>query len=55
MPETGDTTETTTTETTTTETTTAFGRRKLTPEGIYKVSATREEALQRLRDNGYLL
>jgi len=35
-------------------TTTAFGRRKLTPEGIYKVSATREEALKRLRDNGYL-
>ena len=28
---------------------------RLTPEGIYKVSATREEALQRLRDNGYLL
>jgi len=37
-------------------TTTAFGRgRKLTPEGIYKVSATREEALKRLRDNGYVL
>lgn len=36
-------------------TTTAFGRRKLTPEGIYKVSATREEALKRLRDNGYFL
>lgn len=31
------------------------GQRRLTPEGIYKVSATREEALQRLRDNGYLL
>lgn len=31
------------------------GRRRLTPEGIYKVSATREEALQRLLDNGYLL
>ena len=29
--------------------------RRLTPEGIYKVSATREEALKRLRDNGYLL
>lgn len=28
---------------------------RLTPEGIYRVSATREEALQRLRDNGYLL
>jgi hypothetical protein len=38
-------------------TTSAFkGRaRRLTPEGIYKVSATREEALKRLRDNGYLL
>lgn len=36
-------------------TTKAFGRQRLTPEGIYKVSATREEALQRLRDNGYLL
>jgi hypothetical protein len=31
------------------------GQRRLTPEGIYKVSATREEALERLRDNGYLL
>lgn len=30
------------------------GRRRLTPEGIYKVSATPEEALQRLLDNGYL-
>lgn len=29
--------------------------RRLTPEGIYKVSASREEALRRLRDNGYLL
>ena len=36
-------------------TTTAFGKRRLTPEGIYRVSATREEALKRLRDNGYLL
>lgn len=35
-------------------TTNAFGKRRLTPEGIYKVSATREEALERLRDNGYL-
>lgn len=31
------------------------GRVRLTPEGIYKVSATRDEALKRLRDNGYLL
>ena len=31
------------------------GQRRLTPEGIYKVSATREEAVQRLRANGYLL
>ena len=31
------------------------GQKRLTPEGIYRVSATREEALQRLRDNGYLL
>lgn len=31
------------------------GRRRLTPEGIYKVSATREEALRRLREHGYLL
>jgi hypothetical protein len=30
-------------------------RRRLTPEGIYRVSSTREEALQRLRDNGYIL
>lgn len=28
---------------------------RLTPEGIYRVSATREEALGRLRENGYLL
>ena len=28
---------------------------RLTPEGIYRVSATREEALTRLRDNGYLV
>jgi hypothetical protein len=27
---------------------------RLTPEGIYRVSATREEAVQRLRDNGYI-
>lgn len=27
---------------------------RLTPEGIYRVSATRDEALQRLRDNGYI-
>ena len=27
---------------------------RLTPEGIYRVSATREEAIQRLRDNGYI-
>lgn len=31
------------------------GRVRLTPEGIYKVSASREEALRRLRQNGYLL
>lgn len=31
------------------------GQRRLTPEGIYKVSATRDEALRRLRDNGYLM
>lgn len=31
------------------------GRRRLTPEGIYRVSSSREEAVQRLRDNGYLL
>lgn len=28
---------------------------RLTPEGIYKVSASRDEALKRLRDNGYLM
>lgn len=27
---------------------------RLTPEGIYRVSATREEAVQRLRENGYI-
>ena len=27
---------------------------RLTPEGIYRVSATREETLRRLRDNGYI-
>jgi hypothetical protein len=31
------------------------GRVRLTPEGIYKVSASREEALRRLREHGYLL
>lgn len=31
------------------------GGQRLTPEGIYRVSATREEAIRRLRDNGYLL
>lgn len=30
-------------------------RRRLTPEAIYRVSSTRDEALTRLRDNGYLL
>jgi hypothetical protein len=30
-------------------------RRRLTPEGIYRVSSSREEALQRLRDHGYIL
>lgn len=29
--------------------------RRLTPEGIYRVSATREEALARLRANGYIV
>jgi hypothetical protein len=29
--------------------------RRLTPEGVYRVSASREEALKRLRANGYLL
>lgn len=36
-------------------TTTAFGKKRLTPEGIYHVSATPEEAIARLRSNGYLL
>lgn len=31
------------------------GKQRLTPEAIYRVSATREEALRRLRNNGYLL
>lgn len=31
------------------------GRQRLTPEGVYRVSATREEAIERLRTNGYLL
>lgn len=40
--------------------TTTAGKRKgsgqrLTPEGIYKVSATREEAVERLRQHGYLI
>lgn len=30
-------------------------RRRLTPEGIYRMSSTREEALRRLRENGYVL
>lgn len=30
-------------------------RSRLTPEGIYRVSSSRDEALNRLRDNGYLL
>jgi hypothetical protein len=38
---------------TTTELKPRTGQR-LTPEGIYRVSATPEEALQRLRDNGYI-
>lgn len=28
---------------------------RLTPAAVYRVSSTREEALRRLRDNGYLL
>lgn len=28
---------------------------RLTPEGVYRVSSTREEAVERLRDNGYLI
>jgi hypothetical protein len=31
------------------------GRARLTPEGIYTVSATRAEAVERLRANGYIL
>lgn len=31
------------------------GQKRFTPEGIYRVSNTREEAVRRLRDNGYLL
>lgn len=31
------------------------GQVRLTPEAIYRVSATRDEALRRLRDNGYVL
>lgn len=31
------------------------GRARLTPDGIYAVSTTREEAIQRLREHGYLL
>lgn len=31
------------------------GQRRLTPEAIYRVSASRDEALKRLRDNGYIL
>ena len=31
------------------------GARRLTPEGIYRVSASRDEVLRRLRDNGYIL
>lgn len=30
------------------------GRTRLTPDGIYAVSATRDEAIQRLREHGYL-
>lgn len=33
----------------------AKGQQRLTPEGVYKVSATRDEALRRLRENGYIL
>lgn len=47
---------------TTTEGTTRRGlagqrgvRRRLTPDAIYRVSATREEAVERLRANGYLI
>lgn len=31
------------------------GRARLTPEAIYRVSATRDEALRRLRENGYII
>lgn len=31
------------------------GRARLTPEGIYKVSATRDEAIERLIANGYII
>lgn len=31
------------------------GAQRLTPEGIYRVSASRDEVLKRLRDNGYIL
>lgn len=31
------------------------GRQRLTPEAIYRVAATRDEALRRLRENGYLI
>lgn len=30
------------------------GQKRLTPEAIYRVSSTREEALRRLSDNGYI-
>jgi hypothetical protein len=39
---------------TTSELATRIRGRRLTPEGIYKVSSSREEVLRRLRDNGYL-
>lgn len=41
---------------TTTEGTTrrTFPGQRLTPDAIYKVSATRDEAIRRLRENGYL-
>ena len=31
------------------------GQRRMTPDGIYRTSRTREEALQALRDQGYIL
>lgn len=40
---------------TTTEGTTRRSGSRLTPEGIYRVSASRDEVLRRLRDNGYVL